>query len=353
LFWRPRAFLWGEGGGGPGGAGAIMLVGEADQARAEPLRFSEWLAGMGQPRTLIDSFWEVLCIATINAPSSVVSALPILRVLRLSLLSSAEAGRLGWATVPLGDLVAPRLAPFLTERGGALRLRARVRGLERSQDGARVAAVLLEDGERIEADLFVSALPHEALRPLAPDLVPDGLGASPIVDVHVWTDREFVDGPFVALLGGQEAQWVWNRTRMMRAPGAGGPMVSITISGAERALERPPKETEARVLEDLRAFLPAFRRVEVRRVLTVKEPFATLRLAPGVEARRPGARTPLGNLFLAGDWTATGLPSTIEGAVLSGLRAVEAATGATLVKRLEGRDEWPVRLARRLVGADR
>ncbi|MGH7294920.1 MAG: FAD-dependent oxidoreductase, partial [Polyangiaceae bacterium] len=100
-------------------------------------------------------------------------------------------------------------------------------------------------------------------------------------------------------------------------------------------------------------FLPAFGAAAVRRVLTVKEPRATLRLVPGVEARRPGPRTRHANLFLAGDWTATGLPSTIEGAVVSGLRAVEAAVGARLVRPLEARQDWPVRLARRIAGAER
>jgi zeta-carotene desaturase len=297
-------------------------------------------------------------------------------------MGSADAARLGYATVPLGDLLEPAAA-LVRERGGEVRLRARVAALE----GA--GAVRLEGGERLEADLVVAALPPPALRALRPELVPAGLEVAPIVDVHVWLDREVVDATFVALLGARAAQWVWNRGRMVRpearfaaagappedererqdtaggsaktttAAGAAGreefrrgSMLSVTISGADRALETTPRDLEAQVLEDFRAFFPRMEGARVLRTTTVKEPFATLRLLPGAEALRPGPRTADPRLLLAGDWTATGLPSTIEGAVLSGFRAVEAALGdrVRIVLPLEANEGRGVRALRRVAG---
>lgn len=331
-------------------AAAILSLDEARLAAAEPLRFDEWLRAHGQPRALVDAFWEVITLATINAPSSVVSAYPILKVLRLGFLGSADAGRLAWAAVPLGDLFGERAAAFIRARGGDVRLRARVRGIARDGAGGRVVGVDLDGGgaaaERLAADVYVSAIPFGALRALAPDLVPGALRPAPIVDVHLRVDREVLDAPFAALLGARAAQWVWNRGRMLR-PGCGcAGMLSVTISGAEEALELPPAEIERRVIEDLRAFLPPMREAALLGVRTIKEPHATLRLAPGVERLRPPARTALANLFLAGDWTDTGLPSTIEGAVISGFRAAEAATGRRIVLPLEALQDLPSRALR-------
>jgi squalene-associated FAD-dependent desaturase len=341
---------------------AILRMDERALRAAEPQRFEEWLRAHGQTRRLIDFFWEVITLATINAPSRVVSAYPILKVLRLGFLGSADAGRLGYAAVPLGDLYGERAAAFVRARGGEVRTRARVARWEAAPDfseqstlsskvngrGERIEAVVLESGERLAADLFVSALPFQAVRALAPDLVPAALGPAPIVDVHLLLDREVMRAPFAALLGARAAQWVWNRGRMLRMASRAAAALSVTISGADEALALEPREIEARVLDDLRAFLPDFRAARLLRVLTIKEPYATLRLEPGVEALRPPARTRFSNLLLAGDWTATGLPSTIEGAVISGLRAAEAATGRALVLPIDALEDAPARFARRL-----
>lgn len=323
---------------------AALLMSEAALAALEPVRFSDWLRAQGQPPAVVDAFWEVLTLATINAPSTVVSAYPILKVFRLGFLGSADAARLGYATVPLGALLAPA-AEFVRSRGGEVRLRARARALDPGGAG-----VQLDGGEAVRADLYVSALPFQALRALRPDLVPEALRAAPIVDVHVWLDRPVIDERFVALLGARAAQWVWNRGRMVRGCPREGSMLSVTISGADEALALPPREIEARVLDDFRRFFPRMAGAQVRRTVTIKEPYATLRLEPGVERLRPPARTADPRLLLAGDWTATGLPSTIEGAVISGFRAAEEATGERIVRALDERIDRPVRWLRRLAG---
>jgi squalene-associated FAD-dependent desaturase len=321
---------------------AALLMSERDLRALEPVRFSDWLKQQGQPQALIDAFWEVLTLATINAPTTVVSTYPILKVFRLGFLASADAARLGYATVPLGRLLEPA-ADLVRAHGGEVRLRAKAAAIEGG-------AVRLEGGETLRADAVVSALPFHALRALRPELVPDGLRSAPIVDVHVWLDRAVTDAQFVALLGARAAQWVWNRGRMVEGCPREGAMLSVTISGAEEALALSPREVEGRVLEDFRRFFPRMAGATVRRVWTIKEPHATLRLEPGMEKLRPAARTADARLVLAGDWTDTGLPSTIEGAVLSGFRAAEVLTGKAIVRSLDAGADAPVRLLRRVIG---
>jgi uncharacterized protein with NAD-binding domain and iron-sulfur cluster len=314
---------------------------EAELESLEPIRFSDWLRGQGQGQAAIDSFWEVVTLATVNVGTAQVSSAPILRVLRLGFFGSADAGRLGWPTVPFEALF-ESAAAFVRARGGEVRTRARAAAIDAG------SGVRLEGGEVVKADVIVSALPFQALRALRPDLVPAEMRAAPIVDVHVWLDRPVFDGPFVALLGARMAQWAWNRARMMRSPNGQGFLHSVTISGADEALAMPTRALEAAVLDDFRRFFPPMANARVLRVHTIKEPFATLRLEPGAERLRPGARTADPRLILAGDWTKTGLPSTIEGAVISGLRAAEEASGERIVRGLEGDEDLPVRLMRRL-----
>jgi len=325
-----------------------LLMSEAELRALEPLRFSEWLARMGQPPALVEAFWEVLTLAAVNVSVRDVSAYPILKVFRQGFMGSADAARLGYAEVPLGDLM-ETAAAYVRSKGGEVRARAHVEAVP----GA--GRVTLSGGESLEADLVVLATSLPGLRALRPELVSEGLTSAPIVDVHVWLDRPICDAMFTALLGAKAAQWVWNRARMVRPEARGVSdgtvMMSVTISGAEEAVKAAPKDLEAQVLEDFRAFFPRMAEAKVVRALTVKEPFATLRLTPGVEALRPATRTADPRLLLAGDFTATGLPSTIEGAVISGLRAVEAATGETIVRPLEANQDAPVRFLRRLVGS--
>jgi protoporphyrinogen oxidase len=188
--------------------------------------------------------------------------------------------------------------------------------------------VTLSDGERLAADAVVLALPPERVRAVAPDALPadPGLGASPIVNVHVWYDRPVMDEPFTAVVDGP-AQWIFNRTAMGHGGGVGHHL-AVSISGARTEVEVPRHELAGLIRAELEHLLPATRTAEVMASAVVKEPQATFASAPGQARRRPGAATRMPGVALAGAWTATGWPATMEGAVRSGIRAARLVVPA-------------------------
>lgn len=215
-----------------------------------------------------------------------------------------------------------------------MRLRARAEAL--LVEGGRVTGV--RHGGRggsgtLEADAVVAAVPWDAL----PGLVPEawrsqatfaglaGLGASPIVSVEAWLDRVVLDRPMVGLRD-SELEWVFDKGRLF---GREGPPqhLAFIVSAARRAVPRLNAELAAAADETLRRHFPAMAGARITRCLVMREPRATFSATPASQALRPGSATPIAGLFLAGDWTNTGLPATIEGAVRSGFaaaRAVEA-----------------------------
>ncbi len=195
-------------------------------------------------------------------------------------------------------------------------------------DSERVAAVILAGGERLEVDGVVLAVPHHAVAPLLPeawrkrspfaDL--DRLGSSPIVSVYLWLDRETLQLPFVGLLG-TAAQWVFNRQQM--AGDVQGHVLTVNYSAAHKEVELPADALVQESMADLRRLIPAVRSARILGSRVIKERHATFSARPGTDRLRPGPETPIRSLILAGDWTDTGLPATIEGAVRSGFRAAE------------------------------
>ena len=198
----------------------------------------------------------------------------------------------------------------------------------------RVAAVRLRDGRRIAVDACIVTSPPDATHALLPREITErapwrhlpALGSSPIVSVHLWYDRPVLGTDFAGLIG-TTTQFAFDRTRMCGTPvEGGGSQVSAVISAAHAEEEWDVGRIASVVESDLRAVFPAGRAARVLRAVVVKEKHATISCTPEADRLRPGAETPLDNLFLAGDWTATGLPPTIEGAVLSGDRAAALAS---------------------------
>jgi uncharacterized protein with NAD-binding domain and iron-sulfur cluster len=199
----------------------------------------------------------------------------------------------------------------------------------------RVASVRVRDGRRIEASNFVSAVPAPQLLRLLPEnCVADpffsrftDLSSSPIICVHVWLDREVTNSPFIGFIG-TTTQWLFNKRQIFAQRGETHPgYLSFVISGARKLVDRSSDEILDIVINDLHAMIPASRKAKVVKSLVLKEKNATM--APDLRSYdlRPKARTPIANFFLAGDWIQTGLPATIESAVISG-RAAAAAVVA-------------------------
>ena len=303
----------------------------------------QWLRQCGQSDSVQRKFWDLLCIAALNEDPAIAAAALFARVLRLALFQSPADSRIGLAAGGLSECYTGAAQAFVEARGGAVTLGANVTGLvfhsqgkggenaggqPTQPEGAVIAGVRLQDGSVLPASRVISALPCWQLAPLlpAPWTQPGGFFAgtaslrpAPIISIYLWFDQPVSDLPFAGLRG-RTIQWLFNK-----GAGANGAsrshLVSLVISGAHRLIGVENATLLQTALDDLRVLLPRARRARLLDRLIIKERCATFSPAPGTEELRPAAQTPVRGFYLAGDWTATGLPATIESAVKSGYTA--------------------------------
>ena len=287
----------------------------------------QWLARMGQGKKSRRLFWDPLTIAALNEDPRKASAAGLKQVLRTMMGESWPNARLGMSAVGLSDLYGSPARRIIEEKGGQVHLNRPATGLD--LDGNRVKAVRFADGSRIEADAVISSVPPAALLKLLPPSAPGcaelaaslaRFESSPILSVNLWLDRPVTEELFVALIGCR-FQWLFNKQAILKRAGLSAGYVSLIISAADGFLDLPNEDLVRKAVEDLEACFPSAGPVKPLRSQVVREREATVSLTPETEKLRPGYKTPLANLFLAGDWTATGLPATIESAVVSGERA--------------------------------
>ena len=306
---------------------AAMRGARAGDAALASTTFGAWLRAHGQSETAIARFWDLIVVPALNCRCDDASAEQALFVFREGFLKSASAAAVGVPSVGLSDLHVEPAVRYIEERGGAVRTGAAVEAVE--VRGGRAVALHLDGGERVEADAFICALPpRQALDALPPDIraLPpfDSLAAfraSPIVNVHLWLDGPGGDFRFAAFTG-CDLQWVFR-------PGDAAPdeHLVISLSAAQRYMPLTKSALVDLLLPQLRRALPAAATRRVLHAAAIKEPEATF--VPAAGLRRPGAETPLDNFFLAGAYTNTGWPATMESAVRSG----NAAAAAVLHRR--------------------
>ena len=291
------------------------------------LTVEDWLAHLGQSEKLRRDFWDLISIAALNEDPRLASALFLERVLRLALFTSPEDSRLGVCRVGLSDCYTDAAKNYLEARSGKVELSRNVTQLL-IKDGV-CEGVKLVDGETIPAPVVLSAVPWFQLPLLLPgDLLRSepffggmtALRPAPIISLNLWFDRPVTHVEFAGLRG-TTFQWLFNRSRIL---GSGDNCLSLVLSGAHGHIGRPKEDLTALALRDLCDLLPSVHGARVIHSLLLKERFATFSPTWDVEGVRPTAATPVRGLYLAGDWTATGLPATIEGAVQSGYAAARA-----------------------------
>jgi squalene-associated FAD-dependent desaturase len=301
-------------------AAAALRTVDPDDPATDEVSFGDWLAAHGQDAPTVRRLWELICVAALNAPPHLASLALAARVFRTGLLDQADASDIGRPTVPLSELHGDPARDLLRRSGGAVRTGVRVREIAPDRGRYRVSA----DGVRLTAAAVVLAVPHpQAARLVPPRAAPDrdrwaGLGAAPIVNVHVRYQQRVTELEFAAALD-NPVQWVFDRT----PPGAAGQYLVTSISAAEAVLRTPAAELTRTQLAALADLFPAARRTGVRDAFVTREPRATFRQGPGTRRHRPAAGTRLPGLALAGAWTDTGWPDTMEGAVRSGRQAAE------------------------------
>jgi uncharacterized protein with NAD-binding domain and iron-sulfur cluster len=305
-----------------------------------------WLEEHGQSPATVAALWDLIALPTLNLPAAEASLALGAFVLRTGLLEHNDAGDIGFHMRPLRETLGEPAERALAEAGVEVRLGARVEAVasmaplgrvasdtdvarlsagtgvrsDRSAEGTPCLRVRVSGGE-LESDAVICALPHERARILLEGLLGSetarwgGLGDSPIVNVHVVYDRVVCDLPFAAGVG-TPVQYVFDRSGA--AGLQEGQYLAISISGAEREMRLSGEQLRERYLNALRELFPRARDAVVRSFHVSREHAATFRAGPGCEALRPGSRTAVAGLALAGAWTDTGWPATLEGAVLSG-----------------------------------
>lgn len=314
-----------------GVARAALALGRLDPAdpALDGIDFATWLRRQGQSQRTIEALWDLVGVATLNATAPHASMALAAKVFKTGLLSEPGAADIGWAAVPLGDLHDTLARKALESAGVSIRLRTRASSLTRTEDDRWAVTT---DGERFEADTVVLAVPQGDTHRLLPDGALDEPGRlldltdAPILNVHVVYDRKVLRRPFFAAIG-SPVQWVFDRTESSGLQGA-GQYLAVSQSAAGDEIDLPVAELRERYLPELERLLPAARGAGVRDFFVTRERAATFAPAPGVGRLRPGAHTRAPGLHLAGAWTATGWPATMEGAVRSGFTAADAALRA-------------------------
>ena len=288
------------------------------------LSVEKWLESQGQSERLRRNFWDLLCIAAMNEDPKIAAAVLFERVLRLALFNSPEDSRLGIARVGLSECYTQGAADYIAARGGRVEPGRSVTGFLISS--GRCEGVMLSGGEKIEASAVLSAVPWLPFVNLLPGVLLRSepfftnilsLRPAPIISINLWFDRPITEVEFVGLRG-TTVQWLFNKGKIL---GSGENYVSLVLSGAHEHITRAKQELLAVALRELRELLPVAREAKLVHSLILKERLATFSPSWEAEQMRPAARTPVKGLYLAGDWTATGLPATIEGAVQSGYTA--------------------------------
>jgi squalene-associated FAD-dependent desaturase len=303
---------------------------DPDEPGLDHQSFGAWLRAHHQSDAAIEAVWDLFVRPTLNVPAVDASLALAATVLRTGLLTDASAGDIGWARVPLGRLHGDAASRALVAAGATVRTRATVTRVTTTGEGAtrRVTGAELEGAPPIEADAVVLAVPHEA----AATLLPVGghedteglaeLGRSPIVNVHVVYDRRVMPLPMAAGLG-TPVQWVFDRTESCGLDD--GQCLAVSLSAADDHIGTAPRELIATIVDALADLFPGASDARVVDAVVTREHAATFRARPGTAAHRPGVTTAVGGLFLAGAWTNTGWPATMEGAVRSGHAAADAA----------------------------
>ncbi len=300
-----------------------------ESSSLDAVSLAQWLSEAGQSPAARLFFWDVLALATLNAPPEKVSLLNFQRVLARAFFSEKENARLGWATRTFDQVFAQPAEDFLLRKGAHVRKNFPVSGLR--LDGNRIKTLVGKGGRFEDFGAVILALPpaqtQALLQPFGADFsFSDWLVSSPIVTVHLFLKRPVFSPPFVAFIGGT-AQWIFNRNTLHGELSGEVYSYSAVISGAAQEAKQNKSELVRRVLRDLRRMRPDVGEEDVLHSRVVKELNGTFVFPPGGEAHRPPPETPLANLFLAGGWTQTGFPDTIESAVLSGEQAAEEVLG--------------------------
>lgn len=294
----------------------LAIPRERGRADLDRITMLDWLREKRQPERAISRFWSQVLVSAVNEDVDRMAACHGFQVFWLGMLSRADAYELGVPNVPLRELYREDAWRKL----GAVRIHERQAVESIELDGNLVSGV--RAGGRLNvADYYISTLPFERLGQIAPgfDLDTTPFTHSPITGIHLWFDRQVTELPHATLLD-RTIQWMFNKS--------GGRYLQLVVSASRSLIEKSRQEIVDLAIAELAEFFPRVREARLERAQVIKEVRATFSAVPGLNTRRPAPETIVSNFFLAGDWTRSGWPATMEGGVRSGYLAAEAVTRA-------------------------
>jgi squalene-associated FAD-dependent desaturase len=333
----------------------LDLDAAAVRERAEGVSFGQWLAEHGQDERSLALLWDLIALPALNVPAMRGSLSLGAFTLREGLLSRNDAGDIGFHLRPFSEVLSAPAERALAAAGVSVRLGIRAEAVRRvggpagGRAGGRQGLTVGAGGEEVAADAVICAIPHTRAAGLLEPLLGAAetsrwrsLGASPIVNVHVVYDRRVCDLPFAAGVD-TPVQYVFDRTEAAGLDD--GQCLAISLSGAREEMEMEGEGLRARYVDALAALFPDSRSAHVRAVYVSREHAATFAATPGACVLRPPTHTGVPGLFLAGAWTRTGWPATLEGAVRSGHSAARAALAGVGLAAAPGAGAAPARSA--------
>jgi zeta-carotene desaturase len=287
------------------------------RADLDEITMLQWLKEKHQTSRAIARFWRQVLVSAVNEELDVMAASHGLQVFYLGFLAGAENYEMGVPAVPLGELYSQGL--WARYPNILFEFRSSLERLEIADGLVQMATV---NGKTVTADRYLLALPFERIRKVAPGLGLDLAAFThvPITGIHLWFDRPITDLPHATFLD-RTIHWLYNKGE--------GKHVQLVVSASRSLTKMSRQEITGLALEELAEFLPSVKQAKLERAHVVKEMHATFSASVGLASKRPNQKTEIANLFLAGDWTNSGWPSTMEGAVRSGYKAAEAILEST------------------------
>ena len=291
----------------------------------------DWLRRHKQTNGAIERFWKLVIASALNADIDTIALPYAAKVIRELFMNSAEAGSMGMSTVPLSELYAGA-AKYLEARGSTLHLNSNVESAGWDEHAAQWS--ITTRAGTLVSDFLVIALPFEAMQKLLPNLPAsdhaktiaqqvEGLEHWPICSVHLWFDREITELDHAVLLD-REIHWMYNKGKLQPRRKLSGSYLELVISASRSFAAKARDEAIEQSVNELGEFFPEVKKARLEKAALIKEVRATFGVPPGIDGLRPQATGPWPNSFLAGDWVATGWPSTMESAARSGHLAAEA-----------------------------
>ena len=311
--------------------------------------FLDWLKRHGQTAQAIERFWKTILVSALNEDLDRVSVPYAAQVVRESFLKSAAAGRMGIPRVPLTELYGAA-GDYIRARGGEIQFRAGVESFRSEAFGVNVTT----NGQEQKFDYLVLAVPFDGVARMLPDTpsaapLAAALGqfsTSPITGIHLWFDRQISDLDHAVLLD-RTIQWMFHKSRLIDArsndarnhdaregdANGSGSYVELVVSCSRSLVEKSKADIVDLAVKEAQEYFPGAREAKLLKSTVIKEVHATYSPRPGIDQHRPQPDTAWPRVFLAGDWTATGWPATMEGAVRSGYLAAEAVARFASGKR--------------------